>query len=482
LDEYNATTNPNHASAGFSTNCIECHSVNGFDWTTESINHSFFPLTGGHDIVNCAECHTSGDYGNTPTDCYACHQEDYMAAINPNHQSQGFPTDCMQCHTTDPDWTPAIYASHDAEFFPIYSGEHNGEWSLCQDCHPNPSNYAEFTCLTCHTNSETTSDHEGIPGYSYNSTACLACHPMGEGEDAFNHNLTNFRLAGVHSTTDCINCHSAGYAGTPMDCEACHTAEFNQASNPNHNTLGLSMDCASCHTEEPEWNPATFANHNEYHVLNGAHAVIASDCAICHNGDYINTPNTCVECHLESYNATTNPEHITFNFSTECESCHSESDWEPAAFANHNDYYALNGAHATIANDCAICHNGDYINTPNTCIGCHQSDYNNTTDPNHLAAQFPTDCESCHSENAWEPATFDHDGQYFPIYSGKHLEAWNTCLDCHTNTGNYSVYACIECHEHSNQADLADKHSDLPDYIYTSQGCFDCHPTGNAEN
>ena len=288
---------------------------------------------------------------------------------------------------------------------------------------------------------------------------------MGEGEDAFNHNLTNFRLAGVHSTTDCINCHSAGYAGTPMDCEACHTAEFNQATNPNHNTLGLSMDCASCHTEEPEWNPATFANHNEYHVLNGAHAVIASDCAICHNGDYINTPNTCVECHLESYNATTNPEHITFNFSTECESCHSESDWEPAAFANHNDYYALNGAHATIANDCAICHNGDYINTPNTCIGCHQSDYNNTTDPNHLAAQFPTDCESCHSENAWEPATFDHDGQYFPIYTGKHLEAWNTCLDCHTNTGNYSVYACIECHEHSNQADLADKHSDLPDYI-----------------
>jgi len=554
LDEYNATTIPNHASAGFSTNCIECHSVNGFDWTTESINHSFFPLTGGHDIVNCAECHSTGDYGNTPTDCYACHQEDYIAAINPNHQSQGFPTDCMQCHTTDPDWTPASYASHDAEFFPIYSGEHNGEWNLCQDCHPNPSNYAEFTCLTCHTNSETTSDHEGIPGYSYNSTACLACHPMGEGEDAFNHNLTNFRLAGSHATTDCIECHSAGYAGTPMDCEACHTAEFNQATNPNHNTLGLSMDCASCHTEEPEWNPATFANHNEYHALNGAHAVIASDCAICHNGDYINTPTTCVGCHLESYNATTNPEHITLNFSTECESCHSENDWEPAVFdhnltnfvltgahittdcnschesgytgtptdcaachttdynqstnpnhntmglsmdcaschttepewnpatfANHNDYHALNGAHAVIANDCAVCHNGDYINTPNTCIGCHQSDYNNTTDPNHLAAQFPTDCESCHSENAWEPATFDHDGQYFPIYSGKHIEAWNTCADCHTNAGNYSVYACIDCHEHSNQADLADKHSDLPDYTYTSQGCFDCHPTGNAD-
>ena len=551
MDEYTATTNPSHMGAGYPTNCIECHSINGFDWTTENINHEFFPLTSGHQIENCAECHISGDYSNTPNDCYACHQEDYNTAINPNHLSQSFPTDCRQCHTTDPDWTPARYVSHDVEFFPIYSGSHNGEWTECLDCHANPANYAEFNCLTCHPNAETTQEHEGIDGFSYNSTACLACHPTGSAEDNFNHSLTGFPLTGAHLASECMECHSAGYAGTPTDCASCHTTDFNQTVNPNHNALGLSMDCASCHTTEPEWNPATFANHNQYYALNGAHAAIANDCALCHNGDYINTSNTCVGCHQEDYNNTTDPNHTALNFSTDCVVCHSENawepatfdhnqtsfaltgahlttnclgcheggyegtptdceschttdynqavnpnhntlglsmdcaschttnpDWYPATFNNHNQYYALNGAHATIANDCAVCHNGDYINTPNTCVGCHLADYNNTSDPNHSTAQFPLDCASCHTENAWEPSTFDHDGQYFPIYSGRHAQAWTSCAECHTNPGNYAVFSCIDCHEHNNQADLADKHSNVQDYTFTSLGCYTCHPQG----
>jgi nitrate/TMAO reductase-like tetraheme cytochrome c subunit len=185
MDEYSATTNPNHVAADFSTNCIECHSVNGFDWTTENINHAFFPLTGGHDIVNCAECHTSGDYNNTPTDCYACHQEDYISAINPNHQSQGFPTDCMQCHTTDPDWTPARYDSHDAEFFPINSGEHVEAWNSCADCHTITGNYSVFACIDCHEHSnqaDLEDKHSDFPDYTYTSQGCFDCHPTGDAD------------------------------------------------------------------------------------------------------------------------------------------------------------------------------------------------------------------------------------------------------------------------------------------------------------
>ena len=33
-------------------------------------------------------------------------------------------------------------------------------------------------------------------------------------------------------------------------------------------------------------------------------------------------------------------------------------------------------------------------------------------------------CDTCHSTTAWRPASFDHDGRYFPIYSGKHLGAF----------------------------------------------------------
>ena len=49
-----------------------------------------------------------------------------------------------------------------------------GEWTPCQDCHTNPSNYAEFTCISCHMNPETDDDHVGIGGYIYEDNACLS--------------------------------------------------------------------------------------------------------------------------------------------------------------------------------------------------------------------------------------------------------------------------------------------------------------------
>jgi hypothetical protein len=100
--------------------------------------------------------------------------------------------------------------------------------------------------------------------------------------------------------------------------------------------------------------------------------------------------------------------------STDCASCHTTApDWNPARFDIHDQFYPLQGAHLKIANECVTCHQGDYNNTPNTCVGCHQQDYNQTTNPSHTAAQFSTDCASCHSETTWLPATFDHDGSVF---------------------------------------------------------------------
>ena len=104
---------------------------------------------------------------------------------------------------------------------------------------------------------------------------------------AFNHDDTKFPLSGAHRTVQCISCHSNGYTGTSTACADCHTIDFIAALNPNHTLLGLSKDCAVCHTTQPGWSPATFAEHNDYYALNGAHALIANDCAQCHNGDYI---------------------------------------------------------------------------------------------------------------------------------------------------------------------------------------------------
>ena len=623
--EYVATTNPDHEQAGYSTNCIECHKIDAFEWTGIGINHDFFPLTQGHAIEDCARCHTSPDYSSISPDCITCHNEDFLATNNPNHQTLHFSPTCTTCHTTQPGWKPAEYNEHDNQYFPIYSGSHNGVWDNCTDCHTDPNNYAEFTCISCHSNPETDNEHNEVAGYSYTNTACLACHPTGSEDGAFDHNNTNFQLTGAHTNVECLSCHANGYAGTPIECVACHMDNFDQTTNPNHITLGVSTDCASCHTTAPDWNPAKFPNHNDFYPLNGAHATIKDQCIACHNGDYNNTPNTCVGCHQSDYNQTTNPSHTALNYSTDCVLCHTETawtpacnsdhdaqffpiysgahdgvwencsecqidqnnfsiytcitchanpetnqqhpgvngylyentaclachptgnadgafdhdqsnfpltgahtsvdciqchatgyegtptacdachlqdfnqatnpnhqslglstdcvvchttapGWNPATFPNHNDFYPLQGAHASIANQCASCHNGNYNNTPNTCAGCHQDDYNQTNDPNHQAAQFPTTCQTCHSENNWSPANWNHDDQYFPIYTGKHKNEWNQCSDCHSNPTNFSVFTCITCHK---QGETNDDHDDVNDYQYNSAACLSCHPDGS---
>ena len=553
--DYNATTNPNHVAGNYPTNCTECHNMSAFSWTGAGINHSFFPLTGGHAISNCQDCHKSPDYSSTSPECYSCHQATYNATTNPNHSSIGFSTSCKDCHTTDPGWKPAQYREHDSKSFPIYSGKHNGTWSNCSDCHTNASSYAQFTCIDCHDHNQSDMDnkHGSVQGYAWNSPACFACHPTGSTQGSFNHASSAFPLTGAHAATDCIKCHANGYIGTSMVCYSCHSLNFNQTTNPNHAAINISTDCGTCHTTLPGWKPATFPTHNNYYILAGAHVPIANDCATCHLGNYNNTPKLCFGCHVDKYNQSTNPNHITSNFPTTCETCHSQSAWTPSNF-DHNNVYPLTGAHATISGNCFACHQGSYVNTPNTCAGCHLPNYNGSTNPNHAAlniptncitchttnpnwtpasfpihnnyyvlagahvtlacitchngnygnttptlcvgchltnynqtnnpphaaSNFPTTCADCHSQNAWSPATWDHDGQYFPIYSGKHKNHWNSCTDCHPNPGNYAVFTCTtSCHP---QSQMNNKHQGVSGYSYSSPACLNCHPTGNGGN
>jgi hypothetical protein len=462
--------------------CSRCHTPKS--WIVENINEihqmSRFPLVGAHFTADCFQCHPSASllrFEPLGIECIDCHQEDYLAATNPNHSENGFSTDCIECHSIDAfSWSGAGF-NHN--IFPIYSGSHGGSWNNCSDCHINQSNYSIFSCIGCHEHNQADMDdeHEGINGYQYNSIACLECHPTGEEEGSFNHNSTNFPLTGAHVETDCSACHPDFYAGTSTICFDCHIQDFNQSTNPNHNAIGIALTCEDCHTTNPGWTPASFEIHDEYYPLTGAHLTMPS-CFDCHQDNYTSTPNLCADCHTGVYNQTTNPNHNAIGISTECEECHSTNpNWSPASFSIHNNYYVLQGAHAIIANDCFACHEGNYNITPNTCYGCHTGDYNQTNDPPHQTAQFPTDCELCHSQTAWEPSTFDHDGQYFPIYSGEHAGEWNQCSDCHNNPGNYAIFDCLSCHP---QGEMDDEHEDVSGYIYNSIACLECHPDGSA--
>jgi len=625
--DYLATTSPNHVEGGYSKNCTECHLLTSFTWTGGGINHSFFPLVEGHAIGNCSLCHTGGNYSNISKECNSCHMPNYNATTNPNHKTANIPTTCNDCHTLAPGWKPAEFTIHDAQFFPVYSGKHQGTWNSCAECHTNPASYNTFSCIDCHEHNQPDMNdkHSDVGGYSYNSIACYECHPTGSSEGSFNHNTSIFPLTGAHLTTPCSECHVSGFSGTPTECSACHSTVYNQSTNPDHIKLAIPNTCSNCHTTNPGWKPASFTIHSNYYPLTGGHATVADNCVLCHNGNYNNTPNACVGCHQNNYNQTTNPNHAAIGIPTTCADCHTTNPgwspatfaihnnyfpltgghvgigcnschpggnysntpntcvachqnnynqttnpnhaaagipttcadchttnpgWSPATFVIHNTYYPLTGAHTSVS--CNSCHNGNYNNTPNTCVGCHQTNYNQTTNPNHAAigipttcatchttnpdwhpatfpihsnyyvlqgahvsvdcyschhgnynstpntcygchqtdynqtnnpphasAQFPTNCELCHTQNAWIPSTFQHDQQYFPIYSGKHEGEWSLCADCHTNPNNYQVFSCIDCHEH-NKADMDSEHNGVSGYQYNSIACYTCHPTGNA--
>jgi hypothetical protein len=144
-------------------------------------NHALtgFPLTGAHRLVACASCHASGTYAGTPRNCFGCHQADYAGASNPNHATLGYSTQCETCHSTIA-WQPANI-DHDRLYFRINSGTHAGKWSACTTCHTNSSNYAEFTCLSCHAHDQPQMDstHRNRTGYTYDSNACYSCHARG---------------------------------------------------------------------------------------------------------------------------------------------------------------------------------------------------------------------------------------------------------------------------------------------------------------
>ncbi len=477
--DFNNTKNPDHKKIGISTDCASCHNTNpGWAPASFNIHDNYYVLKGAHTRVaqDCKRCH-NGDYNNTPNTCVGCHQMDYNNSKNPDHIAAQFPTDCASCHS-ESIWVPSTF-DHDGKHFPVYSGKHKGEWSECKECHTNANNFKEFSCITCHKNPTTDDEHKGINGYSYNSLACLACHPTGDADIKFDHNNTMFPLTGAHQTASCLDCHKTKFKGTSSICYDCHQMLFDQSANPNHKTLGISTDCINCHTTAPGWAPAKFDVHDNYYVLDGAHAVIKSDCKTCHNGDYNNTPNTCVGCHQSNYNNSLNPNHTKLGISTDCAACHTTAaGWEPAKFDVHDNYYPLKGAHQKIANDCKRCHNGDYNNTPNTCVGCHQADYNNTKDPNHTLAQFPNDCASCHNENGWQPSTFPHDGMYFPIYTGPHKTLWSQCADCHSDPTDFKKYSCIVCHM---KVETDDDHIGIGGYLYNDFACLGCHPTGEKK-
>ena len=147
------------------------------------------------------------------------------------------------------------------------------------------------------------------------------------------------------------------------------------------------------------------------------------------------------------------------------------SDSGNLKFDHSKTGFLLTGSH--IQARCASCHvNGVFKGTPRDCSSCHVVG-------NHMGAEAKTtkhiatvaQCDSCHQNTTWIPATFRHVGL-----------AEGTCQTCHNGTaatGKPSGHiattdSCDTCHKTVDWKQLAA--GGMPsNHLPTTQPCSTCH-------
>ena len=321
--DYDRTTSPNHAAAGFPTQCEVCHRQSDLSFKGGTFSHNTsYALLGVHATQPCSACHKNNVYRGTPRECYPCHQADYQRTTSPNHVSAGFPTACEQCHRpSDPSFKGAGF-NHNSVFSLV--GVHATQ--PCTACHRN--NVYRGTprdCYGCHRTDyeRTTVPNHALAGFP---TTCEACHratdPSFRGA-SFNH-ASVYALVGVHATQPCTACHRNNvYRGTPRDCVGCHLADYQAARNPNHVAAGFPTTCTSCHRQtDASWSQAVF-NHTWFPISSGRHAGQA--CSACHTDASNFRVFTCFTCHDRARTDSIHSGRPGYRYdSNACYSCHPQ--------------------------------------------------------------------------------------------------------------------------------------------------------------
>ncbi len=354
--------------------------------------------------------------------------------------------------------------THDGTNFPLV-GRHRT--AACAECHlKGVFEGTPTACEACHW------DRRQDDRYRLRLGAhCGDCHTPTSWKNvppnAWDHEtMTGFRREGIHRTLDCADCHGEDFRTAGPDCYSCHEESYGNAKDPDHAAGGFPRDCTICHRGQKSWSGAVVPH--EAFPLRGRHQTL--ECAACHpGGRFQGTPADCAACHIEDYNATSDPDHKAAGFPTDCVTCHGSGavTWSGASI-EHDQFFALKGTHATL--ECNACHAKGY-NLPTDCYGCHAADYNATTDPNHKAAGFPTDCVTCHGSGAvtWSGASIEHD-QFFAL---KGTHATLECNACHAKGYNLPT-DCYGCHaaDYNATTDPNHKAAGFP------TDCASCHGSG----
>lgn len=326
----------------------------------------------------------------------------------------------------------------------------------CDKCHEAGERVTAAKCLSCHTPiadriRAKRGVHRAVQG------DCVTCHAEHQGATgelrpfdttSFDHaREAGYPLDGLHAPlgAKCATCHKTrSYLGVSTACASCH-------SDTHKGTLG--NRCETCHTARTVFKQASqsFDHSKAAFPLEGAHQKVA--CESCHKNQQFKGVAfaTCASCHRDPH-APKQPE--------SCATCHTVASWRTRRFDHARTKFALKGEHQTTA--CVACHARPALQvTPkyDSCAACH-------TDPHR--GRFKQDCASCHNEQSFAKAPFDHATTPFPL-TGKHQPA--TCVACHKNLTRVAVRTgrsapaptvdfgglkrdCGSCHDDTHQGDL----------------------------
>ena len=302
----------------------------------------------------------------------------------------------------------------------------------------------------------------------------------------------------LEGASNCFKCHATGAGVSDAKCVACHTEiGWMRGRGRGLHARVKATPCAKCHPDHAgadfqlvHWDegaPEKFDHHRAGFALEGKHASL--ECRQCHQPkmqksgaapmirqkdharSWLGLETACASCHADPH---------TGELGADCQRCHGQKTWKPAAGFDHSkSRYPLVAKHSPVA--CASCHPSMKKSGAGAapaaapaallhfkgilfadCAPCHK-------DPH--AGRFQGACSSCHSTSGFQVVDkrrFDHDRTRFAL-KGRHADV--DCAKCHdprTAGGKKPPFAhCTSCHQdaHKGQATLAGRAAD----------CLSCH-------
>lgn len=393
--------------------CNACHSPLAFkppSFDVQSHEQTSFPLTGSHQAVACASCHTQPTpkaprvFHGTVSDCASCHTDAHQGFFERPNTPVALrgETGCARCHTTDT-FGDMRTKPFDHKLWTGFALENKHATAKCESCHPATAN-ADATgrtfgrvadvfhgspdkCVTCHADAHRGAfDGPKFPDQVDGAKDCARCHTTASftaAADTFDHkHWTNFALTGAHAKESCQSCHAThatkddrgrrfGFANERFPngvdrCSKCHAdphaGEFDRPGMP---VIFEGKDsCERCHTTETFAAAAKDFDHQRWtaYGLDGAHARVS-----------------CEKCHAPSAQPDDKDRRFGRALGTDCASCHADT---------HVGQFAVEGR-----TNCARCHST--ATTFKDLRFDHQRDSRFKLDATHVKL----DCNACHVPN-----------------------------------------------------------------------------------